>query len=109
MRDFVYVKDCVEVLWWLLNHREVNGIFNLGTGRARTWNDLIRAVFAALNLPPSIDYIEMPEAIRGQYQYFTEAKMEKLRAAGCPAAFRPLEEAVADYVQGHLINPDPYL
>ena len=109
MRDFVYVKDCVEVLWWLLNHREVNGIFNLGTGKARTWNDLIRAVFAAMNLPPAIDYIEMPEAIRGQYQYFTEAKMEKLRAAGCPAAFGPLEETVADYVKTHLIAPDPYL
>ena len=109
MRDFVYVKDCVEVLWWLLNHREVNGIFNLGTGKARTWNDLIRAVFAAMNLPPAIDYIDMPEAIRGQYQYFTEAKMENLRAAGCPAAFRPLEEAVADYVKAHLLAADPYL
>jgi ADP-L-glycero-D-manno-heptose 6-epimerase len=109
MRDFVYVKDCVEVLWWFLNHREVNGIFNLGTGKARTWNDLIRAVFAAMELPPTIDYIEMPEAIRGQYQYFTEAKMEKLRTAGCPAEFRSLEEAVADYVKAHLLETDPYL
>jgi ADP-L-glycero-D-manno-heptose 6-epimerase len=109
MRDFVYVKDCVEVLWWFLNHGEVNGIFNLGTGKARTWNDLIRAVFAAMNLPPRIDYIEMPETIRGQYQYFTEAKMEKLGAAGCPVAFRPLEEAVRDYVKNHLLQADPYL
>jgi ADP-L-glycero-D-manno-heptose 6-epimerase len=109
MRDFVYVKDCVDVLWWLLNHKDVNGIFNLGTGKARTWNDLIGAVFAALNLPASIDYIEMPEAIRGQYQYFTEAKIEKLRAVGYPSAFRPLEEAVADYVKAHLLAPDPYL
>jgi len=107
MRDFVYVKDCVKVLWWLLNHKEANGIFNLGTGKARTWNDLIGAVFAALNLPPAIDYIEMPEAIRGQYQYFTEAKMDKLRAAGCPVSFGPLEETVADYVQ-FLIDSDPY-
>ena len=61
------------------------------------------------NLPPAIDYIDMPEAIRGQYQYFTEAKMENLRAAGCPAAFRPLEEAVADYVKAHLLAADPYL
>ncbi|MBU2054954.1 MAG: ADP-L-glycero-D-mannoheptose-6-epimerase, partial [Proteobacteria bacterium] len=76
---------------------------------ARTWNDLIGAVFAALDLPPRIDYIEMPEAIRGQYQYFTEAKMEKLRAAGFPAAFRPLEEAVADYVKNHLLRDDPHL
>ena len=108
-RDFVYVKDCVEALWWLLNHREANGIFNLGTGQARTWNDLIRAVYAALSLPPAIDYIEMPEAIRGQYQYFTEARTEKLRAAGCPAAFAPLEEAVGDYVKNHLLKADPYL
>jgi ADP-L-glycero-D-manno-heptose 6-epimerase len=109
MRDFVYVKNCVDVLWWFLNHGEVNGIFNLGTGKARTWNDLIRAVFDAMNLPPRIDYIEMPEAIRGQYQYFTEAKMEKLGATGCPVAFRPLEEAVRDYVRNHLLQADPYL
>ena len=108
MRDFVYVKDCIQALWWLLNHREVNGIFNLGTGRAQTWNDLIRAVFAAMNIPPAIDYIEMPEAIREQYQYFTEAKMDKLRAAGCPVSFGTLEETVADYVQ-FLSDRDPYL
>jgi ADP-L-glycero-D-manno-heptose 6-epimerase len=109
MRDFVYIKDCAEVLWWLLKHREVNGIFNLGTGQARTWNDLINAVFAALDLPAAIDYIEMPEAIRGQYQYFTEAKMDKLRAAGCPVAFGSLEETVGNYVKAHLAQPDPYL
>jgi len=109
MRDFIYVKDCMEILWWLLNHGEANGIFNLGTGRARTWNDLIGAVFAAMNLPPQIDYIEMPEAIRGQYQYFTEAKMEKLRAAGCPVAFQRLEDSVGDYVKSHLLQADSYL
>jgi ADP-L-glycero-D-manno-heptose 6-epimerase len=107
-RDFVSVKDCVEVLWWLLNNREVNGIFNLGTGTARTWNDLIGAVFAALERPPRIDYIEMPEEIRGQYQYFTEARMDKLRAAGCPVAFSPLENSVGDYVRNHLLQADPY-
>ncbi|MBM4315112.1 MAG: NAD-dependent epimerase/dehydratase family protein, partial [Deltaproteobacteria bacterium] len=108
-RDFVYIKDCVEILWWLLNHREANGIFNLGTGQARTWNDLIGAVYAALSLPAAIEYIEMPEALRGQYQYFTEARMEKLRAAGCPVSFSPLEEAVGDYVRNHLLKADPYL
>ncbi len=107
-RDFVSVKECVEVLWWLLEHREVNGIFNLGTGNARTWNDLIVAVFAALERPAAIDYIEMPEAIRGQYQYFTEARMDKLRAAGCPVTFPPLEESVVDYVQNYLLKADPY-
>ncbi len=108
-RDFVYVKDCVDVLWWLLNHREANGIFNLGTGTARSWNDLAGAVFAAMGLPVAIDYIEMPEGLRGQYQYFTEAKMDKLRDGGCLTGFGALEETVADYVQTHLLQSDPYL
>ncbi|MBN1615582.1 MAG: ADP-glyceromanno-heptose 6-epimerase, partial [Deltaproteobacteria bacterium] len=96
MRDFVYVKDCTEVMQWLLEHSEANGIFNVGTGRARTWNDLIGAVFAALGRKPQIEYIDMPAELRSQYQYFTEAKMEKLRSRGCPAAFGPLEETVRD-------------
>jgi ADP-L-glycero-D-manno-heptose 6-epimerase len=108
-RDFVYVKDCVDVLWELVRNREVNGIFNLGTGRARTWNDLVNAVFAAMNLPPQIDYIEMPESLRGQYQYFTEARMGKLRKTGIDADFRTLEESVADYVQNSLQAENPYL
>ena len=107
MRDFVYVKDCVEVLWWLLKNPEVNGIFNLGTGKARTWNDLVKAVFKASGVKPRIDYIEMPDAIRDQYQYFTEAKMDKLRAAGCPVRCRSLEEAVTDYVKNHLQQKIP--
>ncbi len=102
MRDFVYIKDCVEVLWWLLGKREVNGIFNLGTGHARTWNDLVTAVFSAMGRDPQIDYIEVPQTIRGQYQYFTEAKMEKLCATGCSVSFQLLEEAVHDYVVHYL-------
>ncbi len=109
MRDFIYVKDCVEVLWWLFTNRDVNGIFNLGTGKARTWNDLAGAVFAAMGAKEQIDYIEMPQAIRGQYQYFTEAKMDKLRAAGYNAEFSSLEDAVRDYVRNYLQQPDPYL
>jgi len=108
-RDFVYVKDCVDVLWAFVRHPEINGIFNLGTGRARTWNDLVEAVFSAMNLPPQIDYIDMPESLRGQYQYFTEARMEKLQAAGLGADFHTLEEAVADYVKNHLQADNPYL
>jgi len=88
-RDFIYVKDCVEVIWWLLQNRDVTGIFNLGTGHARTWNDLIKAVFAAMDIASRIDYIEMPESIRPQYQYFTEAKMDKLLMAGCPVTSFP--------------------
>jgi len=109
LRDFVYVKDCVEVLWWLYQNPGATGIYNLGTGKARTWNDLVKAVFSAMGKEARIDYIEMPEAIRGQYQYFTEAKMDKLRAAGCTVTFRSLEEAIRDYVVNHLQQQDPYL
>jgi len=103
------VKDCVDVMWWLFNHPETNGIFNLGTGKARTWNALIRAVFSAMGIEPRIEYIEMPEGIRNQYQYFTEAKMDKLAETGCPLSFREMEDSIRDYVAGHLQTPDPYL
>ncbi|MBP8984261.1 MAG: ADP-glyceromanno-heptose 6-epimerase [Syntrophobacterales bacterium] len=109
MRDFIYVKDCADVLWWLCRNPGVGGIFNLGTGVARTWNDLARAVFSALDTEPRIEYVEMPEGLRDQYQYFTEARMEKLRAAGYKAEFRSLEEGVRDYVVTHLRQKDPYL
>ncbi|MEA1935349.1 MAG: NAD-dependent epimerase/dehydratase family protein, partial [Thermodesulfobacteriota bacterium] len=109
MRDFVYIKDCVEALWWLLENREANGIFNLGTGHARTWNDLVNAVFSAMNRDPQIDYIKMPESIRDQYQYFTEAKMDKLHAAGCPLSFHSLEDAVNDYVVNYLEKSEEHL
>ncbi len=101
-RDFVYVKDCCEVMLWLLDNPRVNGIFNLGTGQARSWNDLAKAVFGALGLAPAIEYIEMPLELRSQYQYFTEANMGKLRAAGCSTKFLSLEEAIRDYVVNHL-------
>jgi ADP-L-glycero-D-manno-heptose 6-epimerase len=108
-RDFVYVKDCVNALWWLFQNPDVNGIFNLGTGKARTWNDLISAVFDAMGLKTNIEYIEMPAALRNQYQYFTEAKMDKLQAAGCPVNFSSLEDSVRDYVVNYLQQPDPHL
>ncbi|MCS7013571.1 MAG: ADP-glyceromanno-heptose 6-epimerase [Chloroherpetonaceae bacterium] len=109
MRDFVYVKDCVEVMFWLLQNPNVNGIFNLGTGKARTFKDLVAATFAAMERPVSIEYIPMPEALQGKYQYFTEARMQKLYAAGCPVRFKSLEESVTDYVRQHLMKPIPYL
>lgn len=102
VRDFVYIKDCTEVLWWFLNAPKVNGIFNLGTGKARSWNDLARSVFSALDLSPNIEYIEMPEEIRGAYQYRTEASITKLQSVGCPVQFRPLEDSVNDYVRNYL-------
>jgi ADP-L-glycero-D-manno-heptose 6-epimerase len=109
VRDFVYVKDCVEVMWWLLEHIEVNGIFNLGAGKARTWNDLVRAVFSAMKVKPDIEYIDMPPGLRDQYQYYTEAKVDKLRSAGCPVAFKSLEDSVHDYVVHCLQKSDPRL
>ncbi|HON58247.1 MAG TPA: ADP-glyceromanno-heptose 6-epimerase [Smithella sp.] len=109
MRDFVYVKDCVDVMWWLFKNPRINGIFNLGTGKARTWNDLIKAVFAAMKKKTNIEYIAMPEALRGQYQYFTEAEMTKLKKAGCPVKFSTLEDAARDYVVNYLQASDPHL
>jgi ADP-L-glycero-D-manno-heptose 6-epimerase len=109
MRDFVYVKDCVDVMWWLLEHPETNGIFNLGTGTARTWNDLVQALFLAMEMKPKIEYFDIPTEIRDQYQYLTEAKMDKLRETGCPVTFHPLEDAVKDYVVNYLKKPDPHL
>ena len=101
-RDFVYVKDAVKVTVWLYDHPEANGLFNCGTGHARTWVDLANALFAAMNRKPVIEFIDMPPTLRDKYQYHTEAEMQKLRAAGCDVPFRPLEEAVADYVRTSL-------
>jgi len=108
-RDFVYVKDCADVIWWLLKNSGVTGLFNLGTGHARTWNDLTRAVFAAMGVEPEINYIEMPEEIRQHYQYFTEAHMDKLQSTGCPVRAMPLEDAVSDYVKNYLEKGSQYL
>jgi ADP-L-glycero-D-manno-heptose 6-epimerase len=107
-RDFIYVRDCVEVMLWLLDHRQVNGLFNLGTGQARSFEELARAVYAALGRAPRIEYVEMPAPLRAHYQYFTEARTERLRAAGYSRPFTPLEEGVREYVQRYLSQPDPY-
>jgi len=109
MRDFIYVKDCANVMWWLLENPSVNGIYNLGTGKARTWNDLIAAVFSSMGRKTNIQYIEMPESLRNQYQYFTQAQMDKLKKAGCHVNFSSLEDSVRDYVTNYLQNADPYL
>ena len=103
MRDFIHVRDCVDVVCWLLDNPGVNGIFNVGTGRARTWLDLAHAMFAALSRPPDIAFIDMPAELRERYQYFTEARMERLRDAGYSRPFTPLEEGVDDYINNHLV------
>lgn len=99
-RDVIYVKDCVDVMLWLLEHREVSGLFNLGTGQARTFQDMAKAIFAALGRETRVHYIDMPDGIAKHYQYFTEAKMDRLRAAGYAAPFTTLEEGVKAYVAG---------
>jgi ADP-L-glycero-D-manno-heptose 6-epimerase len=109
MRDFVYVKDCIDVLWWLFTNRNVEGIFNCGTGNARSWKDLVNAVFSAMGVAPQIEYTDMPESIRNQYQYFTEAEMGKIRNAGYKSECMSLENAVKDYVTNYLQQPDPHL
>jgi ADP-L-glycero-D-manno-heptose 6-epimerase len=108
-RDFVYVKDCAAVMAWLLRQEAPCGLYNIGTGRARSFRDLIAAVGAVCGVAPVIDYVETPPAIRPNYQYFTEANISKLRAAGYGAAFTPLEAAVRDFVEGYLAQSDPYL
>lgn len=102
-RDFIYVDDAVAMTLWLLEHRAANGIFNVGSGRARTWNDIANAMFAALHIGPSIDYVEMPVALRSHYQYHTEAVMTKIRALGFQASAVSLEDAISDYVRNHLV------
>ena len=108
-RDFVYVRDVADVVAWLLESPAVSGVFNLGSGKARTFEDMARAVFAAAGREPKIDYIPMPEGIRDRYQYFTEARMERLAAAGYAGGFTSLEAGIEDYVQRCLATGNPYL
>ncbi|HEY4417419.1 MAG TPA: ADP-glyceromanno-heptose 6-epimerase [Verrucomicrobiae bacterium] len=107
-RDFLYVKDCVAMTLHLAATPKANGLFNVGSGEARTWVDLAKAVFAALKVEPKIEFIEMPEVIRDKYQYFTQANITRLRATGYNEKITSLEDAVADYVRNYLI-PDKRL
>jgi len=108
LRDFVYVRDCADVVLWLLDNPGVSGLYNLGTGQARSFADLIGAVYQALGAAPKIDYVDMPEEIRDRYQYFTQASMDRLRAAGYDRPFTSLEDGITDYVQNYLTRPDPF-
>jgi ADP-L-glycero-D-manno-heptose 6-epimerase len=105
-RDFLYVKDAVEMTLHFAHHPKgstASGLYNLGSGEANTWLALTRAIFAALGRPPRIEFIDMPEVLRGKYQYFTQANVGKLRATGYARPMTSLEEAVRDYVQGFLV------
>ena len=107
-RDFVYVRDVADVVAWLNASEQVNGVYNLGSGTARTFEDMAKAVFAAAGKPAQIEYTPMPPAIRDKYQYFTEAKMDRLKAAGFNQPMTALEDGITDYVRNYLSQPDPY-
>ena len=107
-RDFLWVGDAVEILLWLLEHPSASGLFNAGTGRARTYRDMARAVCAACGRDEAIEFLPMPDNLRGHYQSFTEARMDRLRAAGYALPFTPLEDGVSRYVD-ILAGSDPYL
>jgi ADP-L-glycero-D-manno-heptose 6-epimerase len=107
-RDFIYVDDAIAVVRWLVETPAVSGIFNVGTGAARSFRDLMTAMFAALGRPPVIEYTDMPVSIRDSYQYFTQAETENLRRAGYNADFMPLEAAVKRYVDGYLDRAERY-
>lgn len=108
MRDFIYVKDLLEACIFLMHHRKNSGIYNLGSGKARSFMDLTKAVFKALNIPEEISFIDTPEDIRDKYQYFTEANMSKLRSIGFDHKFHSLEEGVEDYVKNYLAQSEYY-
>ena len=109
LRDFVHVRDTVSVMLWLEANPRVSGVFNLGTGQARSFDDMAGAIFDAIGVPRKVEYIDMPDSVRNQYQYFTEARMDRLRAAGYDQPFTNLEEGVRSYVQDHLETNDPYV
>ncbi|WP_426408156.1 ADP-glyceromanno-heptose 6-epimerase [Bradyrhizobium ganzhouense] len=107
-RDFIYVDDVVRVILWLLATPSVSGLFNVGTGKARSFRELMLAAYAALGTRPNIDYVDMPEQIRGSYQYFTESKVDRLHRAGYNGGFTTLEDAVKAYVADYLDRPDRF-
>src|SRR3546814_16630948 len=108
MRDFIWVGDCVDVMLWLFDRPEVSGLFNVGTGQARSFADLAAALFAALARAPRIDYVDMPAPLRARYQYFTEARMERLRAPAYRKPCTPLDDGVGRHVRDFLPAPDHY-
>jgi ADP-L-glycero-D-manno-heptose 6-epimerase len=107
-RDFIYVDDVVRVMMWLLATPSASGLFNVGTGKARSFRDLMLSAYAALGANPNINYVDMPESIRGSYQYFTQGDIDRLSAAGYNGGFTALEDAVLTYVSGFLNQPDRF-
>ena len=108
LRDFIYIKDTVDMTLFFLDHAELSGLYNVGTGQARNWNDLAKATFAAMGREANIEYIPMPEHLQGKYQYYTQAEISKIRNAGYSKETTTLEDAITDYVQNYLMK-DAYL
>jgi len=108
LRDFIWVKDCVDVVMWLLDNPQVSGLYNCGTGKARSFLDVVNSVYAALGREPEINFVPTPEQIRDKYQYFTQADMGRLKAAGYDAPFTSLEDGIGAYVRDFLATDDPY-
>ncbi len=104
MRDFIYIKDAVDMTLFFLDHPDKNGLFNIGSGKARTWNDLVSSLFNAMNKKAAIEYFDMPSNLLEKYQYFTEAKMDKQKKAGYSKPLMSLENGIADYVQNYLLK-----
>ncbi|NOZ64322.1 MAG: ADP-glyceromanno-heptose 6-epimerase [Caldiserica bacterium] len=109
MRDFIYIKDVVDITLFIYDKKDAHGIFNVGTGKARSFLDLVTAIFQAVNKKPEIEFIEMPESIKEKYQYFTQAEIEKLRKLGYDRPMYSLEEGVREYVQDYLLGENKYL
>ena len=107
-RDFIYVKDCSNAIVWLIQNPQVSGIFNLGTGKARSFRDVVCAIGLAMNKSVNIEYVDMPAELTGKYQYFTQSEMEKFRLHGLPSDFHSVELGVRDYVLNYLCKKDPY-
>lgn len=108
LRDFIYVDDCVDVMLWLHDNPKVSGLFNVGTGEARSFKDLAMATFTAAGKPPKINFIDMPETLKSKYQYFTQADVSKLRKVGYTQSFTSLEDGVGSYVRNYLSKENPY-
>jgi ADP-L-glycero-D-manno-heptose 6-epimerase len=104
----VYVKDCVDVMLWLFDNPKISGLYNVGTGKGRSFNDLATAVFTACGKKPKIHYIDMPGELNAKYQYYTQADMTKLRKAGYTKPFTEIEDGVKDYVQNYMMKDDRY-
>lgn len=109
LRDFIYIKDCAKLVVWFLLDTQIGGLFNVGSGKARPWNDVAKALFAAVKKEENIEYIAMPKIFKGKYQYFTEADMSWMNEAKCPITFTSLEDGIQEYVREYMLTPNPYL